>query len=162
MARRLSPLLALVLFVFLLAQNQTITRSIRSAFRDGTPPDVFLERYPQLADLARTDEVKELPHLQIRIRQRELEKLVERRDLAIKEGYLYSGDDDYVSVRLRFGKQRARAKLRLKGDFTDQLKTTSGLSASRYAVIRRSWECGSSPSSHPKPAAISPNGPPTS
>ena len=56
------------------------------------------------------------------IKHENFQKLAYQRELALERGVLISGgEDEYVPARLSYGDESARVKVRLKGDWVDQL-----------------------------------------
>ena len=64
-----------------------------------------------------------LPRLDIELGLKELQKLERRRQEALAMGLLVTESDSFVPAWLSSGKTRVRAKIRLKGDFLDHLRT---------------------------------------
>ncbi|MDH3348961.1 MAG: CotH kinase family protein, partial [Desulfobulbaceae bacterium] len=61
----------------------------------------------------------DLPVLMLDIKFKNWQKIVRKRNEALREGKLLGGDDDYVKAVIRHGEQSTKVKLRLKGDWTD-------------------------------------------
>ena len=55
------------------------------------------------------------------IKFKDFEKLRVKRDQALKIGILESSDDDFVDAIIRYSDKKLKAKVRLKGDYTDHL-----------------------------------------
>ena len=63
-----------------------------------------------------------VPHLQLTLKPVDFRKIVAKRNYAITQNILESSSDDYVRGVIRNGKDKAKVKLRLKGDYTEHLK----------------------------------------
>lgn len=100
----------------LLDSQPSVTRGNTAAamIKDGSP---FTS--PALPDPFRRGEVK---HVRIDIKPRHVEKLVAQRKRAMQTVYLFTQRDDYVPAKMRIDGEKARVRLRLKGDETEHLK----------------------------------------
>ncbi len=65
----------------------------------------------------------DLPTVRLDLKFRHLTKLREKREEAIARGILFASDADFVPMRIRFEDRTIRAKVRLKGDWTDHLES---------------------------------------
>jgi len=65
---------------------------------------------------------EEVPHINIDIKFKHLQKLIAKREQALKSGMLIKGPDDYVPAEIRFQDESYKIKIRLKGDWTDHLE----------------------------------------
>lgn len=63
-----------------------------------------------------------IPILNVIISEQGMDKLEAIRLRALQKGLLQVGDDDWVKAKLEEGKKQYKAKLRLKGDWTDHLR----------------------------------------
>ena len=64
----------------------------------------------------------QIPRIHIDIKFKNFQKLAEKREQALKAGFINHGNDDYVPAKIRYGNQTLRAKLRIKGDEIDHLE----------------------------------------
>jgi len=64
----------------------------------------------------------EIPQIHIDIKFKHYQKLVKKREEALKIGLLKKGPDDYVPAKIRYGKKSVRVKMRLKGDQADHFE----------------------------------------
>ena len=64
----------------------------------------------------------EIPHFNIDIKFKNLQKLIAKREQALEVGVLVKGKDDYVPAEIRFQGESYKIKMRLKGDWTDHLE----------------------------------------
>lgn len=62
------------------------------------------------------------PHLAIDIKFNEFEQLRAKREEALRRGFLKTTEDDFVPARIRIGGKNVKAKVRLKGDFTNHVE----------------------------------------
>ncbi|MEC7641589.1 MAG: hypothetical protein VYC17_05475 [Nitrospinota bacterium] len=65
----------------------------------------------------------EIKKVFIDIKFKHIHKLQEKRAAALKKGVLISEPDDYVPAKIRYQNRSLKAKLRLKGDWTDHLES---------------------------------------
>jgi len=65
---------------------------------------------------------KDLPKIVIDIKFKHIQKILDKRNEALKKGLLVQGGKDFVPASIRVGDRDVKVKLRLKGDFTDHLK----------------------------------------
>jgi len=63
----------------------------------------------------------DLPKINLEIDAEDLEKIEEKRLFAIEKGVLLSSGDDYVKTKISWNGDKSKAKVRLKGDWTDHL-----------------------------------------
>lgn len=63
-----------------------------------------------------------VPAIQLDIKFKYLQQLRARRAEALELGFLIQGEDDYVPATIRTGERSVRVKLRLKGDWIDQIE----------------------------------------
>lgn len=63
----------------------------------------------------------EIRAIDINIKDKHFQKIVDKREEAIQRGILLSGDEDVVPAKLRVEGRKYAAELRLKGDWTDHL-----------------------------------------
>ena len=61
----------------------------------------------------------DLPVLMLDIKFKNWQKIVDKRNQALREGKLQAGDDDYVKAQIRYDDHTAKVKMRLKGDWSD-------------------------------------------
>ncbi len=61
--------------------------------------------------------------LELQIQEKGMEKLRKKRTEALRKGILSSADDDWVGAKILKGEHKTNAKLRLKGDWMDHLKS---------------------------------------
>ncbi len=64
-----------------------------------------------------------VPRVFIDIKFEHFETLRRKRAEAFEDGFLFRSEGDFVPATMRYGGQRIKAKVRLKGDFLDHLKT---------------------------------------
>ncbi len=64
---------------------------------------------------------KELPRLVFDISFKQMQKLYQKREEALKKGILIKEDDSLVPAQIRYLDKTVKVKLRLKGDWTDHL-----------------------------------------
>ena len=85
---------------------------------------LFNEAWPRQR-AARSD-APDLPHVSFNLRRRDIGKLATKRASALQAGYLMQGTDDYVDAEVQMihgdRKEKASAKIRLKGDFVDHIR----------------------------------------
>jgi hypothetical protein len=58
----------------------------------------------------------------IDIKHEHFQKLAYQREVALANGILIKGDEDYVPAAIRYGNEIVKVKMRLKGDWTDHLQ----------------------------------------
>jgi len=58
-------------------------------------------------------------HIGIDIKHMDYQKLAYKRDIALRKGFLVTSSEDYVPATIRYKDKTIRAKIRLKGDWTD-------------------------------------------
>ncbi len=63
----------------------------------------------------------DLPKINLEIDPEGLEKIEEKRLFALEKGVLLSSSDDYVKTKISWNEEKKKAKVRLKGDWTDHL-----------------------------------------
>jgi hypothetical protein len=66
-------------------------------------------------------DLRELPEVVIDVPFKEMRKIYQKRDEALKLGKLVQGEDDFVKGELRVESETIPVKLRLKGDWNDHL-----------------------------------------
>lgn len=64
----------------------------------------------------------EVKHLKIKIKAANVQKLIAKAKQALQERYIFTEPDDYVPATVAVGKEKARVRLRIKGDFSDHVK----------------------------------------
>ncbi len=63
----------------------------------------------------------EIKKMELEIKPKDIKKIEEKRKAALKLGVLNAVDDDFVNVTLKGEGEKYKAKVRLKGDWTDHL-----------------------------------------
>jgi len=63
----------------------------------------------------------DLPKINLEIAPEDLEKIEQKRLSALEKGVLLSEKDDYVKTKISWNGDKSKAKVRLKGDWTDHL-----------------------------------------
>ncbi|MDH4318339.1 MAG: CotH kinase family protein [Desulfobulbaceae bacterium] len=61
----------------------------------------------------------DLPILALDVKFKNWQKIVDKRNIALRDGKLQATDDDYVKAQIRIGDQTVKIKMRLKGDWSD-------------------------------------------
>jgi len=62
-----------------------------------------------------------LPKINIELRADEIDKLENKRIAAIESGILITNSDDWIKTKISWNEEKKKAKIRLKGDWTDHL-----------------------------------------
>jgi len=65
----------------------------------------------------------DVPQISLDVKFKHFEQLRAKRDSALADGFLFQAEGDLVPAKIRHGNKTTKVRIRLKGDFTDHLKT---------------------------------------
>ena len=68
-------------------------------------------------------DLSDVPVFKISIPEKSFEKLKQKRDEALKSGFLIKDDDDFTAAEIKYKNNSFPIKIRLKGDWADHFKT---------------------------------------
>lgn len=72
--------------------------------------------------------MSDLPVMVIDIKHKSIQKILKKRDYAVKQNVLITSDDDFVPAKITINNQSTKVRLRLKGDGTDHIRNAHKMS----------------------------------